>query len=131
VNQIEENENPEYVTMDELRRRGQVTEHPLPPGHKIVPCYCGNCGAHFENTYDFELHKRGCKSKPKTDQLTPAALDTLPWKPFRKGNGEWIFSNQATLLLEAITSGNTRFGNYHYWTYGDNRFIARKKIGTF
>ncbi len=126
----EEKEQIEYVTIDELERRGQVIYHPGPPGNIIKPCYCGNCEAHFTCTADYNLHKKKCKSKPIRNRLLPAALDTLPWKPFRKRKGEWIFSNQSTLLLQAITTGNTRFGNYRYWTGEDNKFICREKIGS-
>lgn len=123
----EEKEPTEYVTIDELEKRGQVIHHPGPPGNIIKPCYCGKCGGHYTCTSDYNNHNCIPKSTSK-GKLTPTDLDKLPWKTFRKGTGEWIFSNQATYLLEAIINGNTTFGNYHYWTYGDNRFIARRKI---
>jgi len=119
--------NPDYVTIDELEKRGQVIYYPGPPGNTITPCYCGKCETHFTCTHDYKTHSCTPKDKSK-GKLSPTDLDKLPWTTFRKGNGEWIFSNKAIYLLEAITNGNTTFGTYHYWLYGDNQFIARRKI---
>jgi len=118
----------EYITIEELEKRGQVIHHPGPPGNIITPCYCKKCGGHYTCTSDFKNHKCTPKSTSK-GKLTPRDLDRLSWRRFRKGNGEWIFSNQAPYLLEAIINGHTTFGNYRYWTYEDNRFIGRRKIG--
>ncbi|GAG94925.1 unnamed protein product, partial [marine sediment metagenome] len=75
---------------------------------------------------DFKNHL--CTPKnTATNKLTPTDLDKLPWTTFRRGNGEWIFSNRATYLLEAISNDHTNFGNHHYWLYEDNKFIARRK----
>ncbi len=119
----------EYVTIEELEKRGQVIYHPGPPGNIITPCYCEKCQKFSSCTADHKRHLCIPKNTSK-QKLTPTDLDRLPWTTFRKGNGEWIFSNQAPYLLTAIINGNTTFGNYHYWTYGDNRFIGRRKIGS-
>jgi len=111
-----------WLTIQELRERGQVTEHPLPKGYKIVPCRC-ECGTQFENTYDFALHKRCCKGR----KVGLPELDELPWKPFKTGNGDWIFSDRSTLLRDYIKQGHSIIGGYRYWLYGNNKFIGRRK----
>jgi hypothetical protein len=94
----------------------------MPPGYKIVPCRC-ECGAQFENTYDFELHKKNCN---RTNVGLPE-LDKLPWKTFKKGNGEWIFSDRSTLLRDYIRQGHNIIGDHRYWLYGEGKFIGRRK----
>jgi len=120
----------EKLTLQQLKEKGQVEYYPLPPRYKITPCYRTKCGPPLENTYDYEIHKKHCKGK-QTPRLTQKSLDTLPWKPFRNNNGEWIFSNQAPHLLEAICNGHTQIGDHQYWTSQDNRFIGRRKTQTF
>jgi len=117
------------LTWDQLEAFGQLETYTT-FGNVTKNIPCPTCEAISVCTYDYIEHKKTkCTPKDKSKgKLSPRDLDRLPWKAFRKGNGEWIFSNQATYLLEAIRNGNTTFGNYHYWLYGDNRFIARRRI---
>ena len=117
------------LTWDQLDARDQIIYY-TSPGNITENISCPTCKATFVCTYDFMEHKK-TKCLPKDTskgKLHSTDLDKLPWTTFRKGNGEWIFSNNAPYLLEAIRNGNATFGNYKYWTYGDNRFIARRKI---
>ena len=116
------------LTWDQLEALGQLeTYTTFGNVTKNIPCL--TCEAISVCTYDFMEHKK-TKCLPKDTskgKLHSTDLDKLPWKTFRKGTGEWIFSNQAIYLLEAISNGNTTFGNYRYWLYGDNRFVARRR----
>jgi hypothetical protein len=56
--------------------------------------------------------------------------DTLPWKPHKKGVGEWIFANTygAQELLEKLKAaeGKTIFDKTHRYVLSeDERFIRR------
>ena len=112
------------LTWDELKAAGQLTEY-VTPGNVTKDMKCPICGGCYVCTRNFEEH--GCRPRTRPGgKLTPRSLDRLPWKAFRNGDGEWIYSNQAPILLEAINNGHNEFGGYRYWTYEDNKFIARK-----
>jgi hypothetical protein len=63
--------------------------------------------------------------------LDPSFLDTLPWKAFSSGKGEWIFANAegAEVLLEELTHADKKIaviGSKRYRLSGDkDRFIQR------
>jgi len=119
---------PVMLSWDEMMAKGQITVYRT-PGNITKDIECPKCGGWYVCTEDFREHNCIPKNRSKR-KLTPSDLDRLPWKTFRKGNGEWIFSNVAPYLLEAINNGHASFGNYHYWTYEGNRgtiFIARRK----
>ncbi len=67
-------------------------------------------------------------------ELPKEALDALPWKLYKSGKGEWIFSNlenpTATNLRETLTKNNGKL-KLHDATYRfsgqDNKFISRYK----
>ena len=57
-----------------------------------------------------------------------AGLDSLPWKPYRSGSGEWIFADRAPELLKrlkASPSHMVEIGDYRYRLQANGRFIAR------
>lgn len=59
-------------------------------------------------------------------------LDSLPWRPYRDGNGEWIFENEAPeSLISKISSGGGRavIGDHIYdfsSARGGKRFVRRR-----
>jgi len=62
------------------------------------------------------------------------AVETLPWKPYPKGGGGWIFTNLAehnsvaSRLKQAIENSPNKqlnLGPYVYRLTGEGRFIAR------
>jgi hypothetical protein len=63
--------------------------------------------------------------------LDPSFLDTLPWKAFSSGKGEWIFANAegAEPLLEELTHADKKtavIGPRRYRLSGDkDQFIQR------
>jgi len=65
-------------------------------------------------------------------ELPKEALDGLPWKSYKSGSGEWIFSNLENLvaqsLREALARNNGKI-KLHDFTYRfsgqDNKFISR------
>lgn len=65
-------------------------------------------------------------------ELPQEALDGLPWKPYKSGKGEWIFSDledpTAKKLREALASnqGRIELHGFRYRFSGrDDRFISR------
>jgi len=64
-------------------------------------------------------------------ELDPSFLDTLPWKTFSSGKGEWIFANVdgAEVLREELTHADKKtllIGYKRYRLSGDkNQFIQR------
>ena len=125
------------LTWDELMAKGQILIRHT-PGNVTKNMHCKICESNYCSTKDYNghitapKHQEALKHPPNKSkgQLTPTDLNKLPWKKFKRGNGEWIFSNQAPHLLEAINYGTTTFGNYIYWTYEGDRgtiFIARRK----
>lgn len=63
--------------------------------------------------------------------LDPSFLDTLPWKPFSNGKGEWVFANVdgGQLLREELTQAEKKtvvIGSRRYRLSGDkDQFIQR------
>ena len=65
-------------------------------------------------------------------ELPKESLDGLPWKSYKSGSGEWIFSNLENLIVqslrEALVKNNSRI-KLHDATYRfsgqDNKFISR------
>jgi hypothetical protein len=63
--------------------------------------------------------------------LDPSFLDTLPWKPFSSGKGEWVFANVegGQLLREELTHADKKtvtIGPKRYRLSGDkDQFIQR------
>ncbi|MBS7610377.1 hypothetical protein KEJ19_07470, partial [Candidatus Bathyarchaeota archaeon] len=58
------------------------------------------------------------------------SLKGLPWKPYRKGEGAWIFSNlpeasELKACLEKAPGKTLTIGGFRYRLQGDDRFIAR------
>lgn len=67
-------------------------------------------------------------------ELPKEALESLPWKPYKSGSGEWIFSNledpTAKSLREALAKNNGRVklhGVTYRFSSQDNKFISRYK----
>ncbi len=63
-------------------------------------------------------------------ELDPSFLDTLPWKTFSSGKGEWVFANVegAEVLREELTHADKTLviGYRRYRLSGDrNQFIQR------
>ena len=65
-------------------------------------------------------------------ELPKEALDGLPWKPYKSGNGEWIFSNLENLIVQSLRNAlakNNGSIKLHGTTYrfsgDDNKFISR------
>ncbi|MEM4269945.1 MAG: hypothetical protein QW223_07505 [Candidatus Caldarchaeum sp.] len=60
-------------------------------------------------------------------------FDSLPWRPFKEGGGEWIFENEASPNLVNIltrSGGKAQIDGYTYMlTEGrGKRFIRRKPL---
>jgi len=74
-------------------------------------------------------------SPEPTPELDPAYLERLPWTPFDKGGGAWIFRDTpgAKALSEELAKqgGVLTIGNYRYKiTQGrDREFINRFQVG--
>ncbi len=70
-------------------------------------------------------------SSTDVPELDPSFLDTLPWKTFSSGKGEWVFTNVegAEVLREELTHTDKKtlvIGRRRYRLSGDkNRFIQR------
>lgn len=70
-------------------------------------------------------------SSTDVPELDPSFLDTLPWKTFSSGKGEWIFANVqgAEVLHEELTHADKKtlvIGYKRYRLSGDkNQFIQR------
>ena len=101
------------------------------PHNKIEDILCSECEGWFSCTYDFGIHKKCCKPKDRsTGKLNPRDLDKVGWTRFKKGNGEWVFSERLPYVIESIRNGNNTIGNYKYWTYGGGKFLARRRMNT-
>jgi len=65
------------------------------------------------------------------EPLTPEELDSLDWKPYPEGEGEWIFVDEAPpKLLEALREkGSVVIGGYRYALREgrSKRFISRRR----
>ena len=69
-------------------------------------------------------------SSADVPELDPSFLDTLPWKSFSSGKGEWVFANVegAEVLREVLMHVDNVFviGDKRYRLSGDkNQFIQR------
>jgi len=70
-------------------------------------------------------------SSTDVPELDPSFLDTLPWKTFSSGKGEWVFANVegAEVLREELTHADKKtlvIGYKRYRLSGDkNQFIQR------
>ncbi len=64
---------------------------------------------------------------------SPQELDTLNWREYPSGEGEWIFADEAPIkLIEALRNigGSAVIGGYRY-TLREGRakkFVARRKL---
>jgi len=70
-------------------------------------------------------------TEPEVPELDPSFLDTLPWKAFASGKGEWIFANTegAEVLREELSQADKKMlviGKHRYRVSGtDDRFVQR------
>ena len=65
-------------------------------------------------------------------ELPKEALDGLPWKPYKSGSGDWIFSNLENLVAQSLrealakNNGGIKLHDSMYRFSGqDNKFISR------
>ena len=65
-------------------------------------------------------------------ELPKEALDGLPWKPYKSGSGDWIFSNLENLVAQSLRKaliknhGRMKLHDVTYRFSGDdNKFISR------
>jgi hypothetical protein len=67
-------------------------------------------------------------------ELDASFLDTLPWKPYASGKGEWVFANTdgAAVLREELSHADKKtltIGKNRYRLSGtDDKFIGRTPI---
>ncbi|MEM0462150.1 MAG: hypothetical protein QW318_08135 [Candidatus Caldarchaeum sp.] len=73
-------------------------------------------------------------ASPKAEaQQKQEDLNSLPWRPFKEGGGEWIFENEASqniVNLLVKSGGKAQIDGYTYMlTEGrGKRFIRRKPL---
>jgi len=63
----------------------------------------------------------------KTDSVSLKAVESLAWKRFRNGNGEWIFKDSAPGLAKMIeVRGVVEMNGWKYELSG-GKFIVRRR----
>jgi hypothetical protein len=129
---------PELCTMDELRERGQVIYYHNKgailypdPGKK---CPYPNCNCRVNSNVSMQQHLQAHRRPQKhgkrnvTQNLDPRDLDTLSWTPFNRGDGAWIFRNEAPALTKTLElRGEVIIGKFKYKLSGE-KFIVRNPI---
>jgi hypothetical protein len=58
-------------------------------------------------------------------------IESVDWKPWKKGTGEWVNVLEAMDLFEEIqkAGGQLEHGGYRYWIFGRNKdMISRKNL---
>lgn len=97
----------------------------------------------FKKTPLNSKSKQGFQPSIVSQQAQEPALSLLPWKPYKEGEGEWIFSDPSRYkdppltveqysILSWLTSklkreGNVYIGKYTYQLSGEKEdFISRK-----
>jgi len=109
----------ELVSLDELRKRGQVIEHTT-PNNVIENISCEKCGCNFSCTSDYRWHRKvGCGPKNHSKEC---------WKKSKNGTCEWILAEKVPHIITAIREGHSALGLYTYWIYGDGKFVARRTL---
>lgn len=118
------------MTFKELNAKGLVTEHTIP--FKNVIFYekqgkqCPKCKAFFGNSYDFSRHN--CMVSQKKEVLIPQIIETLGWRQFKHGNGEWIFRDNVPELAEWIKEKGPQILRGYKYRLSGKKFLVRKKI---
>lgn len=109
---------PELVSMDELRARGQVTEH-LTAGNELYHGLgrpCPRCKSFFCSSHDFNAHQVVC--------------DDADWKKSEFDDSYFCHVSKKPELVHAciVNGGVARNALYEYILSKNRQWLKRKKI---
>ena len=125
----------ELVTIEELRMRGQVIDHPSPRGFVMFlepeGKKCNWCKACFHNNIDMNSHLEAYGNYPH-DEEELEKLKRVRWKPSSYGDDCDICHVDKVKALDpqlahAIEISSVSLGNYTYTLSQNGQWIKRRR----
>ena len=124
----------ELISLEELRKRGQVIDYPNPRGFVMYPekegRKCNWCKTCFHNNIDMNLHLKAYGKYPH-DEEELEKLHRIRWKPSDYDDGDICHVDKIKALdpqlAHAIEIGSVNLGNYTYSLSQNEKWVKRRR----
>ena len=122
----------ELITIEELRKRGQVIDYPNPRGNTIFsePHKCHWCKSYFHCSNDMNSHLETYGKYPH-DEEELEKLKRIRWKPSDYDDGDICHVDKVKALdpqlARAIETVSVSLGNYTYSLSQNGQWIKRRR----